>query len=160
MVSCLLLTDQHLLQAAGAADGTVDGSGEDGLVTGEQHFFSGAGDGGIDQLSGQEGGVGGGQDHQDLAKLRTLAFVDGHGKDCLACRQPVGLVSLEAAVFALKPDLECAGSGRLRRRVREADADVAVEEVEAIVVVEDNYRPTGIPASGQGWPSVARSMDG
>ncbi|MNR02967.1 hypothetical protein D3C85_1188420 [compost metagenome] len=108
----------------------------------------GAGDAGVEQAAAQQRAGLLGQDQQHLAELRALALVHGHGEGAVVAGQArrgegavAGVAFALALAFKKDPQAELAV---------QADADVAVEQAEGVVVLPHHDRPAGIPAFAAG----------
>ena len=103
--------------------------------------FPGAGNGRVDQFTGEHRGIPVGQNEHDLVELRPLAFVDRCGKYRFMFGEPQRVKGSEAAFRAGEEHARSSS----RKKVGQEDPHIAVEEVQVVVVASDEDGPAHVP---------------
>ena len=121
------LVPKQVAQARRAPCWGLNAKLEQRFVSVDRKALLGAGNGGVDELSGEYGRILGGQDNRDVGKLGALALVNAHGVDRVVAWQSRWCDGARRAFAVFKEDAQAVGS-------LHNGADVAVKELQVVVV--------------------------
>ena len=134
---------EGVAQTGGSFAAPRDSPAEELLLSPDLDPLPGAGDGGIDQLARQDGGVAVGQKQQDRFEFRSLTFMDRQGIDGFV----FGKTDRSETANAAPVDAKKCTQFSAPLRIGQDETDIAVEEPQAIIVFRDHHRAAGVPGA-------------